>query len=109
MPLVWLTPDTGVMSNVAANLSWQASNNDDIRINIKLSAIDFGDSENPTVTSVDCRLVDDGTFSLPIDLQQQFPDDHTGIVVYAVRERIQRIENDASKLTVVQLSYPAPL
>lgn len=109
MPLVWSAPETGIMSSAASALRWEASGNDDVRIKLKLSAIDFRSSENPIVTSIDCSLVDDGEFSLSADLQQQLPDDHSGIVVYAVRERVQQIQNDDSMLTVVQLSYPAPV
>jgi len=109
LPLVWSAPETGVMASAASTLRWEASGNEDVRINLKLSAIDFSSSENPTVTSIDCRLIDDGEFSLSADLQQALPDDHSGIVVYAVRERVQQIRNDDSMLTVVQLSYPAPV
>lgn len=108
-PLVWLTPDTGVMSSAAETLNWEATLNEDVRINLKLSAIDFRDSENPTVTSINCQLVDDGVFTLSPDMQQQLPNDHSGIVVYAVRERVQQIESNDTSLTVVQLSYPAPV
>jgi len=109
LPLVWLAPTTGVMSNAAAVLKWEPSLKDDVRIKLKLSVIDFNDSQNPTVSSIDCNLIDDGQFTLPVDLQQTLPDDHTGIVVYAVRERVQRIQSEDTSLTVVQLSYPAPL
>lgn len=109
LPLVWLAPETGVMSNAATMLRWEPSLNDEVRINLKLSAIDFSDSENPVASSIDCSLVDDGQFTLSDALQQTLPDDHTGIVVYAVRERVQQIENEDTSLTVVQLSYPAPL
>lgn len=107
MPLVWTAPETGFMASAAATLSWEGSLNDEVRINLKLSSIDFSSSENPTVTSIDCNLIDDGEFNLSAELQQQLPDDHTGIVVYAVREHVQQIQSDDSMLTVVQLSYPA--
>ncbi len=109
LPLVWLAPETGVMSSAAAELRWEASQNDEVRIKLKLSAIDFRDSDNPVVTSVDCNLIDDGQFTLPVNLQQLLPDDDMGIVVYAVRERVQQIQNDDASLTIVQLSYPAPV
>ncbi len=109
LPLVWLTPETGVMANAASTLRWEASQEEQVQIRLRLSAIDFSDSQNPVVVSVSCDLIDDGLFNLPVELQQQLPDDETGIVVYAVRERTQEIKVDDTNLTVVQLSYPAPL
>lgn len=108
-PLVWTTPATGIMSSAAEPLRWEATLDDNSRINVKLSAIDFRSSDNPAITTIECDLVDDGEFNLSADLQQQLSKDETGIVVYAVRERVQQIQNDDSMLTVVQLSYPAPI
>lgn len=107
-PLVWLAPETGFMTSAGENLSWEASPDDAVKINLTLSAIDFEDAENPTLATIKCQLIDDGAFSLTGDMQQQLPDDHSGIVVYAVRERVQQLESDAASLTVVQLSYPSP-
>jgi len=108
-PLVWLSPDTGVMPSAAATLRWVPSLDDQDHINLRLSAIDFRDSQNPAVSSIDCTLVDDGEFTLSVEQQMHLPDDHMGIVVYAVRERVQQIDNGDTALTVVQLSYPAPV
>lgn len=106
-PLVWITPESGVMSNAATTLRWEPTNDNTVHINLKLSAIDFRTSNNPVVTSIDCKLMDDGEFSLSAHLQQQLADDQMGIVVYAVRERVQKITNVDTALTVVQLSYPS--
>ena len=109
MPLVWLAPETGVLNNAASALRWEASFNESVQIKLRLSAVDFRNSENPSVVTVACNVIDDGLFTLPAEFQNQLPDDETGIVVYAMRERVQNIRNDDASLTVVQLSYPAPI
>jgi len=109
LPLVWLAPETGVLSNPAASLRWEASLDEQVQIKLRLSAIDFSDSLNPTVVTVSCSLADDGMFTLPTELQRQLPDDDMGIVVYAVRERVQEIKVENTSFKVVQLSYPAPM
>jgi len=109
LPLVWLAPETGVMSNSAESLKWEPSLDEQAKIKLRLSAIDFSDSENPVVVSVTCDLIDDGLFSLPAEFQQALPDDKMGIVIYAVRERVKEVKVENTSLTIVQLSYPAPL
>jgi len=108
MPLVWISPESGVLPAAATSLRWEASFNDETLIRLRLSAIDFTDSQNPEVVTIACRLVDDGLFTLPADFQVQLPSEHSGITVYAVRERVQQIVSDESQLTVVQLSHPTP-
>jgi len=108
LPLVWLAPEAGVMSNSATSLKWEASLDEKVRIKVRFSSIDFKDSQNPIIVTVSCNLVDDGLFVLPAEFQQKLPDGDMGIVVYAVRERVQNIQANDSSLTVVQLSYPAP-
>lgn len=108
-PLVWLAPETGVMTNPASSLRWETSLDEQTQIKLRLSAIDFGDSQDPVVITVSCDLTDDGLFSLPVEFQRQLPDDEMGIVVYAVRERVRQVQINDTSLTVVQLSYPAPL
>lgn len=108
-PLVWLAPETGVMTNPASSLRWEASFDEQVQIRLRLSAIDFSNSQNPVVITVSCNLTDDGLFDLPVEFQRLLPDDEIGIVVYAVRERVQEVQIDNTSLTVVQLSYPAPL
>jgi len=73
-----------------------------------LSAVDFRNADNPVVVTVNCTLVDDGSFTLPTEFQQALPDNPMGIAVYALREQVQQVEGDNTRLTVVQLSYPAP-
>ncbi len=106
MPLVWLAPETGVMTNAASSLRWEASFSDDVKIKLRLSAMDFSDSENPQVVTVACDLVDDGLHTLSAQFQQELPNDGMGIVVYAVRERVQSVNQHSAKIKVVQLSYP---
>lgn len=108
IPLVWISPESGVLSAAASSLRWEASFNNETLIRLRLSAIDFTDSQNPVVVTVACQLVDDGLFTLPADFQEQLPGEHSGITVYAVRERVQQIIGDDSQLTVVQLSHPTP-
>jgi len=97
------------MTNPATALRWEASVDNQSHIKLRLSAIDFTDSQNPVVVTVSCNLVDDGVFTLPTNFQQQLPDDDMGIVVYAVRERVRELSAENTSLTVVQLSYPAPM
>lgn len=108
IPLVWISPESGVLSAAATSLRWEASFNAETLIRLRLSAIDFSDSENPEVITIACQLVDDGLFTLPADFQEELPGEHSGITVYAVRERVQQIIGDESHLTVVQLSHPTP-
>lgn len=109
MPLVWVAPKTGVLSNAASALQWEPSFDDQVKITLRLSAIDFRDSQNPIAVSVTCDVVDDGLFTLPAEFQQMLPDDESNIAVYAVRERVEQFVGDATSLTVKQLSYPAPM
>lgn len=109
MPLVWLVPESGVMTSAASSLQWEPSFNEEVKIKLRLSAIDFSDSEFPVVVSISCDLIDDGLYTLPAEFQQQLPDDVMGISVYAVREHVQHIENGDTSLNIVQLSYPSPL
>lgn len=109
MPLVWITPATGVMSNAASALQWEASFDEQVQISLRLSAIDFRDSENPVAVSVTCDVVDDGLFTLPAEFQQLLPNDESNIAVYAVRERVETFVGNATSLTVKQLSYPSPI
>jgi len=108
-PLVWLAPETGVMTNPASSLRWEASLDELVKIRLRLSAIDFSDSQHPVVVTVSCNLTDDGLFILPVEFQRLLHSDEMGIVVYAVRERVRQIQIDDTSLTIVQLSYPAPL
>ncbi len=109
MPLVWLVPQTGVMPSAASSLRWEPSFNEKVKIKLRLSAIDFTDSQAPEVVNIACDVVDDGLFTLPAEFQQALPDDQSGIVVYAVRERVQQINSNDSNVTVVQLRYPQPV
>ena len=109
MPLVWVSPEKGVLMDVSSSLRWEPSFNEEVKIKVRLSAVDFSDAENPAVVTVSCDLVDDGLHTLTAEFQQQIPKDNMGIAVYAVRERVQQISGDDSNLTVVQLSYPAPV
>jgi len=109
LPLVWLAPETGVMSNPAESLKWEPSLDTHAKVKLRLSAIDFSDSQNPVVVTVSCELIDDGLFNLPVEFQRELPDDKMGIVIYAVRERVKEVKVENTSLTIVQLSYPAPL
>jgi len=94
---------------ILTQVIWEATSDEQVQIKLRLSAIDFSNSQNPSVVTVSCDLVDDGAFTLPVVFQRQIPDDDMGIAVYAVRERVQEVQVDNASLTIVQLSYPALL
>lgn len=106
--LVLLTPSLGYMSSAGSEVSWEASASADSRIKLKYSAIDFTNQNDPVVVSVDCVVLDDGSFVLDQEMQNEFSNTEPNVVLFAVRERAQQVLNETALLKVVQLSYSRP-
>lgn len=105
--LVWLEPYSGFMDSAAQVLQWEPGNSTDTVVRLHISGHVGGENNIPTVVNVYCEVMDDGEFVLPEHSQLALADVDSALVVYPVRERVQRVSSDSASLTVVQQGYAA--
>ena len=100
----WITPDAGVLDDLAGLIQWEPVQGDDTRIEINFSTYDRTTTNNSSVTVV-CNLVDDGEFVLSAATQQILGNGNTPVVVRGLRLTQQRHVSEDTSLEVVQISH----
>lgn len=81
-----------------STLSWTGSNNPDTQLNITISS----DELTYANSSIDCTIIDDGTFKLPTEVVSKIGNFSNGSVVYGGNRLTVNIVQSGSTLLVIQ-------